>query len=163
MPLLYLLALVLMMFVGGMLIRLNPAPLEFVAGFGARQVVVSASILELIGYSVCGGALLAGALSLRSVWLASRERARSERAAEALRVDNAALRRDSENLRSEAKLLGARLAEAEERYAQLEAETRPLLTARSTDESVQAVRREVRRTRTKARDAKAPSARRRRR
>jgi hypothetical protein len=137
MPLVYLLLLVLMMFIGGALITANPAPLNFVLPWGGRHFLVSASILEIIGSSACAGAVLTAVLSLRS-WLAVvRERRRAELAAERLRADNGALRRDAENARSDVKLLEARLAEAAERYAALEAEARPLLTLKTAEPASQ--------------------------
>lgn len=129
MPLLYLLLLVVMMFLGGMLIRLNPDPVQFRVAFGSH-FTIEASILELIGYSALGGAVAMAIPYLRQQWLAARERAQLTQAAATLRDRNDALAREAEHARTTARLLEAHLAEAEERYAQLEASARPLLTMR---------------------------------
>ncbi len=130
MVLLYLALLVVMMFVGGMLIQHNPEPVVYrVAGWSGEYTVTS-SVLEIVGLSMLVGAVLMAMPYLRLAWGAYRERRRLERDAADLRSDNTALRRDVENQRTEARLLEARLAEAEERYAQLQAEVRPLLEAK---------------------------------
>ncbi|MBI2299230.1 MAG: LapA family protein [Armatimonadetes bacterium] len=127
MPLVYLFLLICMMFVGGMLIRLNPEPVTFRFWcFGTFQA--SASVLEVVGYSALFGASAAAILHTRSLVLSYRERRNVERDTAALREDNAHLRRDAENSRTASRLLEARLAEAEERFAQLEARAVPLLT-----------------------------------
>ena len=134
MPLLYLLLLIIMMFLGGMLIKLNPEPLQFTIGFG-RHYTVQSSILELIGVSVLTGAIAMMLPYARSLIDAYRERRRLQREAEELRQANVSLRRESELAHTASKLLEARVAEVEERYAQLEAEARPLLTMRHDPEA----------------------------
>lgn len=104
---------------------LNPQPLTFAI---THQWAIKANIVEVLATAAGTGLVLAALAGLRGQWLASAERRRAEQLASDLRTDNTALRRDAENLRSETKLLEARLAESEERYAQLQAEVRPLLT-----------------------------------
>lgn len=127
MPLLYLLALIAMMFVGGMLIKLNPEPVTFRVALGGNYTVQS-SILEVIGYSAIIGAAVMAIPYLRTVWTGYRERTRLERESGELRGQNVTLRRKAEDAESAARLLEAAVAEAEERYARLEARARPLLT-----------------------------------
>ena len=128
MPLVYLVLLVAMMFCGGMLITLNPSPVAFNVGWRGETFQVSASILEIIGYSVVAGAALAAVLTLRNQLLSARDRRRAERESERLRAEATTLRREAADAKSEAALLVAQLAEVREAYAALEAESRPLLT-----------------------------------
>jgi len=130
MPLVYLLLLVTMMFVGGMLITLNPTPVTFNIGWQQQTYAVSASVLEIIGGSMVAGALFAVVLTLRGQLLTARDRRRAEREAERLREESVKLRRETEDARGQAALLSAQLAEVREAYAALEAESRPLLTMR---------------------------------
>lgn len=135
MPFVYLALLILMMLFGGMLIEHNQQPYYYTIAWFGHAWQIRSSILELIvGSMFVGGAFMALPY-LRYVWLSSRERRRLAREADLLRDDNVNLRRDTETIRTEVRLLEARAAEAEERaatladdYARLEAETRPLLT-----------------------------------
>ncbi|MBI5830961.1 MAG: hypothetical protein HZB16_01450 [Armatimonadetes bacterium] len=133
MPLVYLVLLVAMMFVGGMLITFNPSPVTFNVGWQGQTFAVTASVLELIGGSMVGGALFAVMLTLRGQLLSGRDRRRAEREAERLREESTVLRRETENARGQAALLSAQLAEVREAYAALEAESRPLLTMRAEE------------------------------
>ncbi len=133
----YLALLILMMLFGGMLIEHNQQPYFYTIAVLGHAWQIRSSILELIvGAMFAGGAFMALPY-LRYVWLSSRERRQLARDANLLRDDNLNLRRDTETIRTEVRLLEARAAEAEERasaladdYARLEAETRPLLTMR---------------------------------
>jgi hypothetical protein len=133
MPLLILFAMIVLFGIAMMLKDLNPAPVVFQVSLLGHHALVTASLLEVIGYSAGIGAVVVGVQMLGGHFRLYRDRRRAERDAEALRRDNAALRHDAENARSDARLLELRLAEAEERYAALEAEVRPLLTMRRDD------------------------------
>ncbi len=135
MPLLWVIVAILMMLVGGMLVAQNPEPTQFAVNLLGRRLTVEASIVELIGYSIAGGAVAMAVPYLRALYTGGRERRELEREARRLRESETALRRDTENARSETRLLEARLAEAEERCALLEAELRPLLTMKKQAEA----------------------------
>lgn len=128
MPLLYVLVAICMMLVGAMLTAQNPEPTRFAVNLFGRAMTVEASIVEIIGYSIVLGSCAMSVPYLRTVWYGGQQRRQAERATRALSDENARLRRETENAHAEARLLEARVAEAEERYARLEAEVRPLLT-----------------------------------
>ncbi|MCC7492255.1 MAG: hypothetical protein IT204_07925 [Fimbriimonadaceae bacterium] len=130
MVILYLLLLIGMMFIGGMLIQLNPAPLEYRLALFGSNFVVQSSILELIGYSMLLGAAVMTLPYLRVLLSAGRARRRQEQEAARLEQDNQTLRRAEAEQRTAAALLEARAAAAEEKALRLEAETRLLLTTR---------------------------------
>lgn len=135
MPLVYVLLAIAMMLVGAMLTGLNPAPTQFHIGFLGYRATVEASIVEIIGYSIVGGAVAMSVPYLRAAWTSGRERRAAELRVRAANDENQLLRREAENARAEARLLEARVAEAEERYARLEAEVRPLLTMKRQPQS----------------------------
>ncbi len=128
MAVIYLALCIVLMLVGGILIDSNPTPLQYRVELPWFAATVQASVLEMVGWSMVGGAAVMAVPYLRLAWTGYRERCRLERDATALREDNSALRRDAENVRSHAKLLSARVAETEERCLQLQAEARLLLT-----------------------------------
>ncbi len=139
MVLLYLALLIAMMFLGGMLIELNPAPIEYRVRLLGFDVGVQSSIIELIGVSALVGAAVMLVPYARALWQGARERRAHRREADGLRATNTDLRREVAGERATAQLMEARAAELQEQNARLEAETQLLLTVRS-DEAAAATR-----------------------